>query len=353
VNAPGTAVMAPRCRAQLLSGGFAASAVDVVERLLAVQAQDARGFRLAVRARSVGVSALDVDYALSVERSLVVTTLNRGTLHLVSAQDYGWLHPLFAPPLLAETVRRLARAGVTPAVAERGVAAVTAALADRGPLARPELRSRLDELGVPTAGQTFSLIVALASLRGLVVRGPVIDGRHAWALVSDWLGAAAKRPRDDATAVLAQRYLAGHGPADEADLARWSGIALRQARAGLGAIADRLVDVGDGLVRLVDASGDESERETHVAAPDPRLLGPIVDDDSTLVSANGLFRPFALVGSRAVARWRLSGDAVTIEPFAPLRDDVADALRADAAALGRYLGWLCAPAVSFAPALSS
>ena len=87
------AVTAERCAAQLLGGDPAGSAEEVAGRLLAIQAQDPRGARLAVRARSAGLSASDVDSAL-MRRSLIVTWLNRGTLHLVRSEDYWWLHPL-------------------------------------------------------------------------------------------------------------------------------------------------------------------------------------------------------------------------------------------------------------------
>ncbi len=122
------AVTAQRCAAQLLCGDPAGSPEEVTRRLLAVQAQDPRGARLAVRARSAGLSAADVDAALA-RRSLVVSWLNRGTLHLVSAEDYWWLHPLTNPQLRTGSARRLAQEGVPPDDAERGVAALRAALA--------------------------------------------------------------------------------------------------------------------------------------------------------------------------------------------------------------------------------
>ena len=62
------AVTAERCAAQLLCGDPAGSAEEVAGRLLAIQAQDPRGARLAVRARSAGLSASDVDAALAAAR---------------------------------------------------------------------------------------------------------------------------------------------------------------------------------------------------------------------------------------------------------------------------------------------
>ena len=46
-----------------------------------------------------GLAAADVDRALSEERSLLITWLNRGTLHLVRSEDYPLLHALTTPPL--------------------------------------------------------------------------------------------------------------------------------------------------------------------------------------------------------------------------------------------------------------
>ena len=117
----------PRACAQLLSGPRARDPETVVRRLLAVQAQDARGARLAVRSRSVGTSAADVDDALN-SRSMLIAWLNRGTLHLVAADDYWWLHPLTTPQLETGNRRRLRQEGVSAKQADRGVEIVTDAV---------------------------------------------------------------------------------------------------------------------------------------------------------------------------------------------------------------------------------
>src|SRR5438874_1970959 len=106
-------MVAERLTAQLLAGPPAPDAVAVAERLLAVQGQDPRGARLAVRARTEGLAATDVDRALTDDRSLLITWLNRGTLHLVRSEDYPWLHALTTPPLLTANARRLSQEGVT------------------------------------------------------------------------------------------------------------------------------------------------------------------------------------------------------------------------------------------------
>jgi hypothetical protein len=214
--------LAARLSAQLLSGPPARRAEEVAERLLAIQGQDPRGARLAVRARSQGVTAADVDRALTEERSLVISWLNRGTLHLVRSEDHPLLHALTTPQLVTQSRRRLAQEGVPPGDAERAIAEVERALAADGPLTRDDLRARIDAIGVRTERQALVHILFAATLTGLIVRGPMVNGKHAFVLVRDWLPKPKPIARDAALAELARRYLAGHGPATDRDLARWA-----------------------------------------------------------------------------------------------------------------------------------
>jgi hypothetical protein len=323
-----------RLTAQLLAGRPARDPVAVAEQLLAVQGQDPRGARLAIRARSTGLVAADVDRALTEEGSLLITWLNRGTLHLVRSEDYPWLHALTAPTQITGNMRRLGQEGVSPDHADRGVSVVERALADEGPLTPDQLRERIAAAGVRTERQALVHVLMRASLLGLAVRGPMVDGRHAYVLVRDWLGEPKPVDRDAALAELARRYLTGHGPASDRDLARWAGLPLRDARAGLSAISSVIEDSGTGLVDL-------RGRPEPAELPPPRLLGPydplllgwtsredVLGPHQQLVTVNGLFRPFALVRGRAAASWSMPGGEVEIEPFGRLS-------KADAAALDK------------------
>src|ERR1039457_4476412 len=127
-------VIAQRCAAQLLSGSPARRVVDIVDRLLAVQGQDPRGARLAIRARTAGLFAADVDMALTADRSLLITWLNRGTLHLVRSADYWWLHRLTTPPLLSGNARRPSQEGVSPRPRNPRRPVIQRAPAQGGPL---------------------------------------------------------------------------------------------------------------------------------------------------------------------------------------------------------------------------
>jgi hypothetical protein len=316
----------------------------VAERLLAIQAQDPRGARLAIRARSAGLDAAAIDRELTEQRSLVITTLNRGTLHLVRAEDYPMLQSLTTPPLMTTNATRLAQTGVDPDTAARAIELIDRAIADDGPLTRSALRERLQRAGIPNLEHSMVHLIFGASIRGRIVRGPMIGRQHAFVRVADWLPSWTPPPRDAALAELARRYLAGHGPARDTDLARWAGLPLRDARAGLTAIAPQLRPQPGDLVDL-------AARGRSARPPAPRLLGPfeplllgwgsrddVLGGQASRVVSGGVFRGFALVEGRAAATWRLSeARGVEIEPFTALDPAVGAALERDGEAVRRFL----------------
>jgi winged helix DNA-binding protein len=340
---PTASIFAERFVSQGLAGPPDREAVNVVGRLLAVQGQDPRGARLAVRARSEGLTAASVDRALSEERSLLITWLNRGTLHLVRSEDYPWLQMLTTPPLLTSCSRRLRQEGISSQQGEKAVKTIERSLAKEGPLSRHQLRERLDSAGIPTKGQALIHLLFLAAVRGVAVRGPMIGKDHAYVLVADWLDRAKPVDRDAALAELARRYLVGHAPADDRDLARWAGLPLRDARAGLAAIASELVEREDGLVHLARHSPTaEVPGPRLLGAFDPLLLGwtsreLILGTHTHLVTLNGIFRPFAMVKGRAVGTWRLNRGKVTVEPLGRISKPANAALAADAVDVERFM----------------
>jgi hypothetical protein len=239
----------------------------------------------------------------------------------------------------------LAGDGVGPDATARAVDLIDRSIAEDGPLTRAQLRERLARAGIPNLEHSLVHLIFRASIEGRIVRGPMIGRQHALARVADWLDPAPPPPRDVALAELARRYLAGHGPADDRDLARWAGLPLRDARAALRAIGSGLRELPGGLVDL-------ARRPRAAPLPPPRLLGTfepvllgwcsradILGADEPHVISGGMFRNFALVGGRGLGVWRLSGTAgrVQIDPFAELTGEDAAALARDGEALIRFL----------------
>jgi winged helix DNA-binding protein len=316
-------LLAQRLAAQLLAGPPARSVLAVCERLLAIQAQDPMGARLAIRSRSRGLTVADYERALN-EGSAVVTWLNRGTLHLVRGEDYFWLHALVAAGRLTSNSTRLAQLGVSADEADRDVATILSSLASQGPLTRAELTARVRH---PHA---FLHLINRAARLGQVVRGPLRGKQHCYVLVRDWLGEPPAIDLDTALRELGRRYLAGHAPADERDLARWAGIPLGSARAALR----------DAI----------PPRRRAAAPPPPRLLGsfeemllgwtsrePFVGPHERDLVAGGMFLPVMMAGGRAVGTWRMPGGHLVLAPFGDLSPAEATALTEDFADVRRFL----------------
>jgi hypothetical protein len=317
--------MSSRLAAQLLAGPKATSVLEVLTRCLAIQCQELRAGQLGVRARSTGLSVADVDAVLA-DRSAVVTWVNRGTLHLIRSEDYAWLHALTTPALATANATRLRQEGVSSAHADRALPIISRLLSD-GPATRSEIRDALERKGIPVAGQAVVHLLLKATLAGICVRGPMVGREQGFVLVADWLGKQPRVSRPAALRELGVRYLAGHGPSTDRDLAKWAGVGLRDARLALEGLSPPAYDV---------------------PVPGPILLGPwdellcgwesrseVLGDNTSVVTVNGIFKPIALVRGRAVATWTVSTGA--LEPFAPLSAAVTKALEKDYADVERFL----------------
>lgn len=322
-------VRALRLRAQRLAGQGATSVHEVVGGLVGVQAQDTRAARLAIRPRSTGLSAEAVRRACDDERSVVRTWAMRGTLHMVTAEDVGWLVALLGPIFARAGRGRRLQLGLDDDLCARGVDALRTVLAD-GPLPRAELVRRLAPAGVvlDPRSQAPAHLVAYAALQGVVCRGPDLRGDEpTYVLLSDWVGAQPVVAPEGALAELARRYAQGYGPAEPEDFAAWAGIGLRRARTVFRPVAP--ADVGEEPgVRLLPAFDNYllGYRERAFAL-DPRFA-------SRVQAGGGWIRPVVLVDGRVAGTWRQQRGAVVMEPFADLDPAVVEDEIAD---IGRFL----------------
>lgn len=276
------------------------------------------------------------------DRSLIISWVNRGTLHLIAAEDEPLLHALTTPQLRTASDRRLSQEGVSPAARERGINTIVNALGENGPMTRNQIRARLKAARVPVAGQALVHILFRATLEGSIVRGPMAGREHAFVLAADWLGERPKLERGRALAELARRYLSGHGPADDRDLAQWAQLPLRDARTGLQTIARELIERPDGLLDL--------RSKQPPPLPPPRLLGPfdplllgwrsrafVLDDKQNLVVGNGMIKSIALVGGRAAGTWTMPSGRGALDLCTDQPRTRITALNRDAAAIHKYL----------------
>lgn len=328
--------------------------VDVVREAGPVQAQEPRAARLAFRARGGGLLAADVDRARTEERSLLRAWLMRKTVHLIAAEDAGWMLDVFAERLVGWSRRRMADLGLDAGGQERALAIVRREVDARGAVSRPEVVERLVEAGFETAPEIKYHLWFVATLEGGLCLGPDRGGQTCLVRTADWIGEPRARPREDALAELARRYLRAFAPADDRDLARWSGLPLGECRLGIARIAGELREVRvAGRTLLAPARG----RRRHPGSAVVRLLGAYDSynlgyvsrefalapgQEARVVPGGGVVRPTITVDGRVVGVWssRRSGRrlAVTVEPFEAPGPAIERAIAAEVADLGRFEG---------------
>jgi hypothetical protein len=332
-----------RLAAQGLVGPGAASAVETVRRLGAVQAQDFPGAVTSVALRTTARRRKDVEVALD-DGEIVRTWPMRGTLHLLAADDLHWMLELLASRALSALTARWAQLGLSESAAERARELVTAALAGGGRMRRADLLTAIDDGGVATAGQRGYHLLGYLARTGTLCLGPTDGaGEQLFVLVVDWVPAARSRTRAEALGELALRFFLGHGPATVHDLARWAGLPLRDARAGLAVVRPRLaaLDV-DGIEHVMDPATPDRLAACREDAEDVVLLPGFDEfvlgyrDRSTILAPefaerivpgnNGMFRPTVVLGGQVIGTWQWTGRGakrvVTATPFTSFPDAV-------------------------------
>jgi hypothetical protein len=325
-------VWAARAYANGLGSDRAATVSAAVERVVALQGQDVRATRLAVRARTDGLTADDVDAAVA-RGDVVRTWAMRGTLHLLAAGDLRWVLRVFGPYFRDRQRPRRMRLGLTDDACARGVEQLTSFL--RAPMTRAEIVERVD---LVLAGQAAPYFLAFAALEGVICRGPERGSEPTYVLLDDWVGGGQD-------GLLAERYLRGHGPATPADLAVWSGLPLTTARRAFDEVRD-LVEPVDGGFRLRDGDHREADRVRLLGHFDAFLLGyreraVSLQNAKAVQTGGGFVMPVVSDSGRILGVWSLQSTkdrlGIDVTPFTTISARLHRELSADAADLGRFL----------------
>jgi hypothetical protein len=300
---------------------------EIARSIAGAQAQDVYAGPQTFRSRSRKLTAADITRARVEDRSLLRTWVMRTTVHLIPTDDAGWWLPIFEPGIERWSRRRLEQLGLPPGQEDKALRVIAKALADEGPLTRPEAAQRVVEAGVKLNEHTRLHVIGLAVTSGIACLGPDRGKTTCLVLREDWLGKPPPFDRDKALAELARRYIGAFAPATDRDFAYWSGLPLRDVRAGLEYISKEIeeVRVGDetmlaprgGLPRL-PATGQVrmlGNFDTYLLGWKDRAFS-VASEHATHVKegGGGWIRPVILEDGIVVGGWRSSrkGDRLEI-----------------------------------------
>lgn len=323
-----------RLVAQRVMGERCPDAVAAVRHLTCAQGQDFPGSTMSVALRTKGRS-LGAVWAAYDSGEMVRSWPMRGTLHVVAAEDLGWMLELTGPAMVRSTARRREQLGLTDADLGRAEELAREALAGGG-LVRAELLGVWERAGIAVeGGRGYHLLFHLA-LRGVICQGPMVGREQAFVLNDAWIRAPRRLGRDEAVAEWLRRYVVGHGPVPVADFLWWTKLLRRDVAPVLAQVRAEVevVDV-DGVEHWMRPGlADEYAGAVRRAASEPVLLpgfdemmlgygdrrALLTEEEELLVvpGRNGVFRPIVVHGGRAVGTWKRparSGAVVEVTPF--------------------------------------
>ncbi|GAA1554101.1 winged helix DNA-binding domain-containing protein [Kribbella sancticallisti] len=245
---------------QLLLERAEVGVVEAVARLAGMQGQEPKHPYVGLWSRLEGFSDEQLTAAVR-EHEVVRATLFRGTLHLVSAEDYLRFRSTVSPVLEAGLRMLGDRAeGLEP---EKVVAAAEKLLA-KEPLTFTEVRDALlkefPAVNDRALGFTTRMLVPLVMVP--------TQTRWSWSAnarftpAEEWLGAKIRRSAVPEELVI--RYLEAFGPATPADFQTWSG--LPKAKDWFGKVE---------LAEFTDESGKPLYDVPGGPRPDPDTAAPI------------------------------------------------------------------------------
>ena len=334
---------------QLLLERTSLSPVKAVERLGGLQAQSTPSPYLSLWTRLEAFEREELSLALR-RRRLVKALLQRGTLHVVTPQQY-WA---------VMTVRRELAASLWPPSYEARLPAariaelaedVLAAL-DGNELTFKEVRALLEPHAREGVPPTF--LWRRVQGHSYVVHVPPsgIWGYGGHGVYTAAPGRVRGEPPDPDAAFdeLVRTYLTAYGPATKQDVGQWAGV-------------PRLTPIAESLERLTvrtfrDEGGKVLYDLPRAPLPDPgvpapprlvprfdnlvlshadrsRILGDV--PPSRIVTTNGLVHATILVDGFVAGTWQLDGGHVRLEPFGRLDSGVRRMLGEESARLEAFV----------------
>lgn len=209
----------------------------VASTLLAMQGQDWNAVRWALGARAPGTTLADLHGAFADGR-LVRSWPMRGTIHVVAAEDIGWMQAATNHRILPGAPKRRDTIGLDDDSLARMTDVAIAELTGGKRLSRSGLVDAWEHAGIEVPGPWRYHVIWWLCQNQILVQGPVDDDEPLLVLAEEWITSPRQLEGDEALAELAARFALGRGPVLEKDLAWWTGLTIRESRRAIAAAHD-------------------------------------------------------------------------------------------------------------------
>lgn len=206
-----------------------------------MQAQDYRMMRWAVEMRTRHPSAEAFRKAFD-EGDIIRLHLLRGTWQLVARDDYPWMLRLLASRA-ERTIRGWMKANQVD-IKDDELHSIRDILTEecmtKGSATKEDLADALTRRGIRMDAHRLSYHIRLAEISGTLCSGRLTPMRATYASASDRVETTTQVGKDEALAMLAQKYFQSHSPATFDDYLWWSGLTAAECRKGIDALGTEL-----------------------------------------------------------------------------------------------------------------
>ncbi len=317
-------------RIRLLSQQIAAAKFktpkELVSRMGAMQAQDFYMAEWALGVRLKNSTEKLIKEAFN-KGEIIRTHLMRPTWHFVSPEDIYWMLELTAPQIKSEMKSRDKELELDNAVYKKCNSIIGKALKGGNNLTREDLINLLEKANIATGNNRASHLFFRAELEGIMCSGKIIGKKQTYALLNERVPKTKKINRQEALALLAQKYFSSHCPAALQDFIWWSGLPVKDSRNALEMIKSNLISENiDGHTYWMPTSFSlpkVDENSVYVLPAYDEFIISYRDRTASLpfhnhklaVSNNGIFRPLIVINGQVTGIWKrtLKKDEVSIE----------------------------------------
>ena len=221
---------------RLISHQIAGTSFTQPEEILsyygAMQAQDWSMAKWAFGLRLPHVKDKDVEDKFNAGK-ILRTHMLRPTWHFVSPKDIRWMLKLTSPRVHQAIKMYKAKFGLAPKIFLKTESILIKALQGKNYLTRDELKTHFEKNKIKADGIKLAYIIMHAELEGLICSGPRKGKQFTYALIDEIIPAAKEMSEEAALKKLTHIYFNSRGPATEKDFSWWSGLTLKDVRAGI------------------------------------------------------------------------------------------------------------------------
>lgn len=306
-----------RLRSQQLLNSQFKTPKELVSWMGAIQAQEYKMVKwaLGVRLKSATLQTVNDAYQRG---EILRTHLMRPTWHLVAEEDIRWMLKLSSERII-KACNSFAKGNgidIPESIYTKANDLFEKVLEGNRHLTKQELQDEIVRAGIMPDSPKLGYLFTRAEQEGILCSGADRDEKATYALLEERAPAVKELHKEEALALLAQKYFRSHSPASLNDFVWWSGLPVAEARRAIGAIDSELNKEKFASQELfIHQVWDKNFRKSdilHFLPPfDEYLISykdrtTVMDKEHHPKAFNtfGIFYPVILYNGRIVGNWK-------------------------------------------------